>query len=178
MSRAVLSIGSNLGDRLRHLRSVLDALDAAGATAVAVSAVYETAPWGPVSQDEFLNMVVVADDPGRDPAGWLELALQCERRAGRTRTIHWGPRTLDVDVVDVDGVTIADPELTLPHPRAAERAFVLVPWLDADPSARLAGVPVAELLSALDPAQLAGVRRRDDLVLIESSPRPPSRSGR
>ncbi|HEY3261127.1 MAG TPA: 2-amino-4-hydroxy-6-hydroxymethyldihydropteridine diphosphokinase [Pseudonocardiaceae bacterium] len=174
MTRAVLSIGSNLGDRLGHLRSVLDALPVAGGDLIAVSAVYETAPWGPVPQDDFLNAVVVAEDAGRDPAGWLEFGRACERRAGRTRTLLWGPRTLDVDIVDVDGMTSGDPELTLPHPRAAERAFVLVPWLDADPSARLAGVPVAELLAALDPAEMVGVRRREDLVLAA----PSSRSGR
>ena len=168
MTRAVLSIGSNLGDRFGHLRSVLDAADGA---VVGVSAVYETAPWGPVPQDDYLNAVLLADDQARDAAGWLEFGRGCERRAGRTRSLHWGPRTLDVDVVDVDGVTSTDPELTLPHPRAAERAFVLVPWQDADPSARLAGVPVATLLAALDPAELAGVRRRDDLPLAARASR-------
>jgi len=155
MSRAVLSIGSNLGERLDHLRSVLRA---AGRSVVAVSAVYETAPWGLLEQDDFLNAVLVLDDPGRDAAGWLEFARACERDAGRTRELHWGPRTLDVDILDVDGTTSADPELTLPHPRAAQRAFVLVPWLDADPDARLAGVPVRHLVDAMDPAELAGVR--------------------
>ena len=160
MSRAVLSIGSNLGDRLAHLQSVVSA---AGDTVVAVSAVYETAPWGPVEQDDFLNAVLVADDPARDAGEWLEFAQRCERRAGRVREQRWGPRTLDVDVVDVDGLVSADPRLTLPHPRAAGRAFVLVPWLDADPAARLAGVPVALLLAAGRPG---GVHRRDDLRLV------------
>jgi 2-amino-4-hydroxy-6-hydroxymethyldihydropteridine diphosphokinase len=183
MSRAVLSIGSNLGDRIGHLQSVLDALDTSaalratpraapdpdGGTVVAVSAVYETAPWGPVPQEDFLNAVLVTEHPARDPRAWLAFGQRCERRAGRSRELHWGPRTLDVDVIDVEGVRSADPELTLPHPRAAERAFVLVPWLDADPSARLAGVPVATLLAALDVAELAGVRRRDDLRLTPRS---------
>lgn len=162
MSRAVLSIGSNVGDRLGHLRAVVDA---AGDTVVAVSGVYETAPWGPVDQDDYLNAVLVADDPARDARGWLDFGRSCERAAGRTRELRWGPRTLDVDVVDVDETTSPDPELTLPHPRAAQRAFVLVPWLDADPAARLAGVPVATVLAALPAAELASVRRRDDLKL-------------
>jgi 2-amino-4-hydroxy-6-hydroxymethyldihydropteridine diphosphokinase len=162
VSRAVLSIGSNLGDRLGHLRSVVSA---AGGAVIAVSGVYETAPWGPVEQDDFLNAVLVVDDPARDARGWLDFGRQCEHRAGRTRGLRWGPRTLDVDVVDVDGVTSTDPELTLPHPRAAERTFVLVPWLDADPAARLADVPVVQLVAALPDAERAGVRRRDDLRL-------------
>jgi 2-amino-4-hydroxy-6-hydroxymethyldihydropteridine diphosphokinase len=134
MSRAVLSIGSNLGDRLAHLRAVVTAL-----RPVAVSPVYETAPWGGVEQDDYLNAIVIVDDPGTDAYGWLARARELEQAAGRTREVRWGPRTLDVDVVDVDGTTNADPELTLPHPRAHERAFVLVPWADVDPDAVLTG---------------------------------------
>jgi len=163
VSRAVLSIGSNVGDRLGHLQSVLDA---AGAAVVAVSAVYETPPWGPVEQDDFLNAVVVAAGEGRDGRGWLDFGQRCERAAGRVRERRWGPRTLDVDVVDVDATASADPELMLPHPLAAERAFVLVPWLDADPQARLAGRSVSQLLAELPAAELAAVRRRDDLRLV------------
>src|SRR2546430_9530705 len=120
MSVAVLSIGSNLGDRLAHLRAAVEAL---GPAVVAVSPVYETAPWGPVAQDDFLNVVVLARDPAADPRDWLARARELEAARGRTREVRWGPRTLDVDVVDVDGVTSDDPELTLPHPRAHERAF-------------------------------------------------------
>lgn len=159
MTRAVLSLGSNLGDRFGHL---LDAVSGLAAVAVAVSPVYETAPWGPVAQDDYLNLVVLADDPGRDARGWLERAHELERAAGRTREVRWGPRTLDVDVVDVEGTRSADPELTLPHPRAHERAFVLVPWADVQPDAELAGHGrVADLAARVtDP-----VRRRDDLHL-------------
>jgi len=139
----VLSIGSNLGDRLAHLRSVVAALGP-----VAVSPVYETAPWGGVEQDDYLNAIVVVDDPGTDAYGWLARARELERAAGRIREIRWGPRTLDVDVIDVDGGSNADPELTLPHPRAHERAFVLAPWLDIERDAVLPGHgPVAELLA-------------------------------
>ena len=134
MSRAVLSIGSNLGDRLGHLRAVVTAL-----RPVAVSPVYETAPWGGVDQDDYLNAIVVVEDDGTDAYGWLAKARELERAAGRTREVRWGPRTLDVDVIDVDGGTSADPELTLPHPRAHERAFVLVPWADVEPDAELTG---------------------------------------
>ena len=152
MSRAVLSIGSNLGDRLAHLRSVVAAL-----RPIAVSPVYETAPWGGIEQDDYLNAIVVVDDPGTDAYGWLARARELEQAAGRTREVRWGPRTLDVDVIDVDGSANADPELTLPHPRAHERAFVLAPWADVDPDAVLVGRGrVADLV-----ADHSGVRRTD-----------------
>jgi 2-amino-4-hydroxy-6-hydroxymethyldihydropteridine diphosphokinase len=165
MSRAVLSIGSNLGDRLARLQGAVD-----GLRPVAVSPVYETAPWGGVDQDDYLNAVLVVEDAGTDPAGWLARAHELEAAAGRTREVRWGPRTLDVDVVDVDGIVSADPALTLPHPRAHQRAFVLVPWLDVDPAATLSGRGrAADLAAALLAREPAAVRRRDDLRL-----RPPT----
>ncbi|MEV4154285.1 2-amino-4-hydroxy-6-hydroxymethyldihydropteridine diphosphokinase [Nocardia salmonicida] len=178
MTRAVLSIGSNLGDRLAHLRSVLDAL---GARVVAVSPVYTTAPWGGVDQDDYLNAVVVAEDPAFDDYAWLRFGQQCEQSAGRVREIRWGARTLDVDVVqctDDTGAAIAratDPTLILPHPQAHNRAFVLVPWLAVEPSAHLLvdGVahPIAELLAGLDRSERDGVVVTD-LVLGDESARP------
>jgi 2-amino-4-hydroxy-6-hydroxymethyldihydropteridine diphosphokinase len=157
MTRAVLSIGSNLGDRLAQLRSVVAALHP---YVVAVSPVYETDPWGGVEQDDYLNAVLIADDPATDAYGWLARAHACEQAAHRTREVRWGPRTLDVDVIDVDGTVSADPELTLPHPRVAERAFVLVPWHDVDPDAVLTGHGrVADLIGP------APEVRRTELVL-------------
>ncbi|MDQ1659757.1 MAG: 2-amino-4-hydroxy-6-hydroxymethyldihydropteridine diphosphokinase, partial [Cryptosporangiaceae bacterium] len=94
MSRAVLSIGSNLGDRLAYLSSAAEAL---ADVLVVASPVYETPPWGPVEQGDYLNAVLIVDDPGTDARGWLERAHELERAAGRERTIRWGPRTLDVD---------------------------------------------------------------------------------
>lgn len=160
MSRVVLSVGSNLGDRLAHLQ---DAVTAFRADLVAVSSVYRTAPWGPVPQDDFLNIVVLAARQGRSPHEWWALAQAAEQAAGRTREVRWGPRTLDVDLVGVwddDGaaLTISDLELTLPHPRAGERGFVLIPWLEVDPQARLAGTAVSELVGSLPESERAGVR--------------------
>jgi 2-amino-4-hydroxy-6-hydroxymethyldihydropteridine diphosphokinase len=125
---AVLSVGSNLGDRLAHLRAAVAVLEP-----TAVSPVYETAPWGGVEQDDFLNVVVVCDYDASE--AWVR-AQRAEAVAGRVREVRWGPRTLDVDVVVADG---SDPDLVLPHPHAHERAFVLVPWLDVDPDAVLPG---------------------------------------
>jgi len=160
MSRAVLSIGSNLGDRLAHLRVAVDGL---ADVLVAVSPVYETAAWGVTDQPDFLNAVLIVDDPGTDEWGWLRRGQALEDKAGRVRTLRWGPRTLDVDVVTVDGVRSDHPDLLLPHPGTPDRATVLVPWLDVDPDAVVPGLgPASDLLSTLD---VEGVRRRDDLDL-------------
>jgi 2-amino-4-hydroxy-6-hydroxymethyldihydropteridine diphosphokinase len=123
--------------------------------------VYETAPWGPVPQDDYLNAVLLVEDATAAPRDWLTRAQSAEQAAGRDRAqeVRWGPRPLDVDVVAVDDIVSEDPRLTLPHPRAAERAFVLVPWLAIDPAATLRGRPVRELVVRIDD----GVRRRPDL---------------
>lgn len=162
MSRAVLSIGANLGDTVGALRLAVDEFRP---WLEAVSPVYRTPPWGPVSQDEFLNAVLIVADSTASPGDWLRRAHAAESAAGRVRDVRWGPRTLDVDVVDVDGLHTDEPELTLPHPRAAERAFVLVPWLAVDPHAELDGVAVAELLAALPAEDVDGIRLEPEVVL-------------
>jgi 2-amino-4-hydroxy-6-hydroxymethyldihydropteridine diphosphokinase len=122
-----------------------------------------------VSQGEFLNAVLLVEDPDADAQDWLRRSQHCETVAQRTRTLRWGPRTLDVDVIDVDHTRRDDPQLTLPHPRAHERAFVLVPWLEVAPDAVLVGHgPVADLVAALPAEQRRGVRRRDELTLWDS----------
>jgi 2-amino-4-hydroxy-6-hydroxymethyldihydropteridine diphosphokinase len=168
VTAAVLSLGSNLGDRFAHLRSAVDGL---ADVLVAASPVYETEPWGGVAQDDFLNAVLLVDDPAVDAWGWLRRGQALENAAGRVRDERWGPRTLDVDVVSVldDGGAVhsTDPELLLPHPGTPERATVLRPWLDIDPHAVLPGHgPVAALLAALGPDGERGMRRRDDLRLV------------
>ncbi len=166
MTRAVLSLGANLGDRAGTLRTALATL--AGDGLVARSMLYETPPWGPVEQPPYLNAVAVVRG-NRDAAGWLARAHELEQAAGRTREVRWGARTLDVDVVTVsrdDGrpVVSEDPDLVLPHPRAHERAFVLVPWLALDPAAELPGRGrVADLLAALPADDVAAVVRWEHL---------------
>ena len=150
---AVLSIGSNLGDRLAHLRLAVRVLSPR-----AVSGVWETAPVGGPAQDDYLNAVLLCD---LDATRAWDAAQTAERAAGRRRDLRWGPRTLDVDVV-VAGPPVPD-GLLLPHPRAHERGFVLAPWLELDPTAELPGAgPVRELLASLG---TEGLRRREDLVL-------------
>jgi 2-amino-4-hydroxy-6-hydroxymethyldihydropteridine diphosphokinase len=163
MSRAVLSLGSNLGDRHGFLRLAVDGLRD---RLVAVSGVYETKAWGVEDQPDYLNAVCVVDDPDRDHWAWLRVGQALEQAAGRVRELRWGPRTLDVDVVTVDAVRSADPELLLPHPGTADRATVLVPWLDIEPDAVLLDRgPVRALLEALPATDREGVTLRPDLAL-------------
>jgi 2-amino-4-hydroxy-6-hydroxymethyldihydropteridine diphosphokinase len=170
VTAVVLSIGSNLGDRLARLQSVLDGL---GGTVAAVSPVYETAAWGGVEQGPFLNAVLIAEDGALDGHGWLRCAQEMEEAADRVRGQRWGPRTLDVDLISCyetspagdTEVTSLEAGLTLPHPLAHLRAFVLIPWLAVDPDAELTVAggkqPCAKLLAQLDAAD------RDSVQLTE-----------
>ncbi len=155
--RVVLALGSNLGDREANLQAGIDALLAGpGLTATAVSGVYLTGPVGGPPQPDYLNAVLLADSalPAR---AILERCQTAERSRGRVRTVRWGPRTLDVDIIACGTEVSDDPDLTLPHPRAHERAFVLVPWLEVDPGAVLPGYgPVAGLVGPADGAGLVG----------------------
>lgn len=162
--KVVLALGSNLGRRFQTLQGAVDTLfDAPGLEFVAASPVYETDPvGGPDGQRPYLNAIVVAETK-LQPRMLLDRAQSVEESFGRVRTDRWGPRTLDVDLIVVGDIVSDDPELTLPHPRAFERAFVLEPWAQADPDAEIPGRGrVADLLAGLD---RSGVRLRADLQL-------------
>ncbi|MBL3670456.1 2-amino-4-hydroxy-6-hydroxymethyldihydropteridine diphosphokinase [Streptomyces sp. M2CJ-2] len=163
--RAVVALGANLGNRLETLQGAVDALeDTPGVRVKAVSPVYETEPWGvePGSQPSYFNAVVVLKTT-LPPSSLLERAHAVEEAFHRVRDERWGPRTLDVDIVAYADLLSDDPRLTLPHPRAHERAFVLAPWHDVDPEAVLPGRgPVAALLDAVG---REGVIPRTDLEL-------------
>jgi 2-amino-4-hydroxy-6-hydroxymethyldihydropteridine diphosphokinase len=132
--RAYLGLGSNLGDRLARLQEAVDGLaGAAGITVVAVSPVYETAPVGGPDQPDYLN-AVVAIDTALSPRDLLSVAHRLEQEAARVRAERWGPRTLDVDVLLVGDERVAEPDLEIPHPRMGQRAFVLRPLADLDPT--------------------------------------------
>jgi 2-amino-4-hydroxy-6-hydroxymethyldihydropteridine diphosphokinase len=163
VTAVVLALGSNLGDRFEHLRGAVRSAVACGVlTDVRCSPVYETEPVGGPQQGDYLNAVVVADSTAT-PHEILDLAQNWERAADRVPSERWGPRTLDVDVIVVGDRRQSDDRITLPHPLAHERAFVLAPWHDLEPNAVLPGHgPVIDLLAAL---HHAGVRRRDDLDL-------------
>ena len=161
--RVALGLGANLGDRVAALQGAVDRIAPLLADP-AVSSVYETVPVGGPEQPDYANAVLVGEWSG-GPLELLELAHGAEQEWCRTREIRWGPRTLDVDILVVGELVSDDPILTLPHPRARERAFVLVPWAEADPLATLPdGSRVVDLAAGLAPED--DVRRRDDLALV------------
>jgi 2-amino-4-hydroxy-6-hydroxymethyldihydropteridine diphosphokinase len=166
--RAVLAIGSNLGDRLGTLQRCVQAIGRIGDTEVlAISPVYQTAPVGGPPQPDYLNAVLIADT-GLAPGDLLRAAHRIEAEFGRVRDVRFGPRTLDIDIISYSGEVSSDAVLTLPHPRAHERAFVLAPWHDIDPAAEIPGRgPVRSLLAGLD---RGGVRREPSMVLRPGSP--------
>jgi 2-amino-4-hydroxy-6-hydroxymethyldihydropteridine diphosphokinase len=161
--RVVIALGSNVGDRLDNLQGALDALfDSPGLTFLTVSPVFETTPVGGPEQADYLNAVLIAATslPARTV---LERCHAVETSFGRARSQHWGPRTLDLDLIVYGDVVSDDPELTLPHPRAHERAFVLAPWQAADPAGHIPGRGrVPDLLNQIG---MSGVRRLDGVVL-------------
>jgi 2-amino-4-hydroxy-6-hydroxymethyldihydropteridine diphosphokinase len=127
-----------------------------------VSSIYRTPPWGGVEQDDFYNIAVIAEDNVDGATQWWARCQELETAADRQRLVRWGPRTLDADVISVElhghSVISDDPELTLPHPKAAERAFVLVPWAEVDPTAVLPGAgPIVDLLDFLDVSRISRV---------------------
>jgi 2-amino-4-hydroxy-6-hydroxymethyldihydropteridine diphosphokinase len=159
---AYLGLGSNQGDRAGYLREAVRRLEASDLRVTAESAVYESIPWGRSGQPTFLNQVISVETP-LPPRALFERGQAVEAALGRIRAERWGPRTIDVDIVAYADVVSDDPRLTLPHPRAHQRAFVLAPWYDVDPQAQLPGHgPVADLLAAVT---REGVEPRDDLEL-------------
>lgn len=133
MTGAFLGLGSNLGDRLATLQRAVDLLGATpGVEVEACSRVWETDPVGGPPQPEFLN-VVLRIETSRAPTELLAACNEVEAALGRVRDVRWGPRTIDIDVLTIDGFASDDPRLTVPHPRMTQRAFVLLPLLDLDP---------------------------------------------
>ena len=173
--RAVLAIGSNLGDRLGTLQECVKAIGSLPDTDVlAISPVYQTAPVGGPVQPDYLNAVLIAAT-GLPPLDLLAAVHGIEAEFGRVRAERFGPRTLDIDIISYAAQVSSDPVLTLPHPRAHERAFVLAPWHDIDPDATVPGRgPVRDLLAGLD---AGGIRRRPDLILRRPEALPRSKAG-
>jgi 2-amino-4-hydroxy-6-hydroxymethyldihydropteridine diphosphokinase len=160
--KAVLALGANVGDRAATLQAAVDGL-AAQTQVVALSAIYETVPVGGPAQPDFYNAVVLVDTT-LAASDLLAVAQSLETAAGRVRLEHWGPRTLDVDVLAYGDERSDDPDLTLPHPRAHERAFVVLPWLEIEPGGAISGHgTLAELAVKLGGS---GVRRLDSPVLL------------
>lgn len=162
MTTVALSLGANLGDRLAALQFAVETLAEVG-TIVAVSDVFSTDPVGGPQQPDYYNAVVVLQTAA-EPMAVLQCAHRAEQGKGRTREVRWGPRTLDVDVLAYGQLVSDDPLLTLPHPRAFERAFVMVPWASVDPGFVLPdGRTVATVAAGLPQA---GIRRLGALLLM------------
>lgn len=164
--QAVLSIGSNLGDRAGRLQGAVSALeDTPEVTVVAISSVYETEPFGDVPEDseKFLNAVVLIDTT-LTVHTLLDRAMAIEDAFERERSEPGAPRTLDVDIIVVGDRVANDDSLVLPHPRAHERGFVLVPWLEIDPEGEIPGHGfVADLVSSVD---TSGITKREDIEIM------------
>ena len=162
--KATISLGSNLGDRFAYLQNALDAINEMTGTQVhSVSPVFETDPVGGPEQRQFLNAVAVVKTV-LSPEQFLAATQAIELAQNRERNEHWGPRTLDIDLLAMDTEVRSTPELELPHPRAHERAFVLLPWSLLDPDFVIPGK--ASVVQLLENIEVTGIRYRNDLALV------------
>lgn len=150
MVRAFLALGGNIGDVKHAFRTSLAALRAhEHIKMLKESAIYRTPPWGKTDQPDFLNMAVEIETH-LSAHDLLDVCLTIERASGRVREERWGPRTIDLDIIAYGDQVIADARLTVPHPHAHERAFVLAPMADIAPDVMIAGKSVCEWLALVD----------------------------
>lgn len=155
-ARANLSLGGNVGDVVQAFAQAIKALAAGRQTSVVLlSSVWRTSPWGVVEQPDFLNMAITVET-SLPPHDLLDLCLAIETAQGRVRDLRWGPRRLDIDVITYANENIDTPRLTLPHPRATQRGFVLAPLAEIVPAATLAGYPVQDWLARLETDEESG----------------------
>jgi 2-amino-4-hydroxy-6-hydroxymethyldihydropteridine diphosphokinase len=159
VSEAVLGLGSNMGDKVANIDKAVAMLCSTGDIRLkARSRYHRTAPWGVTDQDWFVNACIQVITR-LSPRELLERCQEVESLLGRVRRRHWGPRTIDVDILDYDGISLNEPDLILPHPRIAERAFVLVPLAEIAPRLMIKGAAVSTLLAITN---TAGVEVFDD----------------
>jgi hypothetical protein len=164
MTAAVIALGANLGDATAALRGAVVALThTPGITVLDASPVFETEPVGGPDQPVYVNAIVLVDT-SLEPYELLARANAIEADWHRTREVRWGPRTLDIDIIDIDGFVSNEERLTIPHPRAHERGFVLVPWLAVDPAAVIRGKAVVEYVREIDVSGVRMLEPRIDLV--------------
>lgn len=157
MTRALLGLGGNIGDPEASMRGALRNLHARrGIRVVSVSRLFRTPPWGKIDQPPFLNAAARLET-SLGPRDLLAVCLDVERGLKRERIERWGPRTIDLDILDMEGRAFHDDHLTLPHPRMADRAFVLAPLMDVAPDMPVGGRPIAEVLEALDRSGIEAV---------------------
>jgi len=156
MAEVYLGLGSNVGNRIAQLAGARDAISGSAGKILAASSIYDTAPWGPIPQDNYLNQVIRISTQ-LAPRDLLVALHEIERAAGRDRAneVRYGPRTLDLDILIYGDKTVNEDGLTIPHPRIAERAFVLVPLAEIAPDLVLGGTPVREMLGRIDSKTVA-----------------------
>jgi 2-amino-4-hydroxy-6-hydroxymethyldihydropteridine diphosphokinase len=155
---AILALGTNLGNRIENIEDAIRRLTADGSVRISSrSKLYRSAPWGVTDQDWFIN-ACVAIRTKLSPHELLKHCQAVENDMGRVRTIRWGPRIIDVDILTFGDLKIGDPDLTVPHPLIAERAFVLVPLRDVAPELRLNGRAIDEMLDKLDRSEVEAVQ--------------------
>jgi 2-amino-4-hydroxy-6-hydroxymethyldihydropteridine diphosphokinase len=165
--KATISLGSNLGDRFQYLQNALDSINSLTGTQVhSVSPVFETDPVGGPDQGQYLNAVAVVKTI-LSPEQFLAATQEIELAQDRERNERWGPRTLDIDLLAMDAEVRSTLELELPHPRAHERAFVLLPWSLLDPDYVIPGK--ASVVDLLENLNVEGVHFRNDLTLVVHS---------
>jgi len=165
--KATISLGSNLGDRFQYLQNALDSINSLTGTQVhSVSPVFETDPVGGPDQGQYLNAVAVVKTI-LSPEQFLAATQEIELAQDRERNERWGPRTLDIDLLAMDTEVRSTLELELPHPRAHERAFVLLPWSLLDPDYVIPGK--ASVVDLLENLNVEGVHFRNDLTLVVHS---------
>lgn len=149
--RAVISLGSNIGDKFSYLQSAVNEINSLGDSEILIcSSVYKTKPVGFEDQEDFLNAALILETD-LSAEELLQKLLLIELNLGRERTIKWGPRTIDLDLIDYEKIIMNTESLTLPHPRAFERCFVLKPWNEIDDNAEIIGQGnVKQILQNLD----------------------------
>lgn len=153
MADALLGLGGNLGDVGATFEEAIARLEAGGVRLLARSSTWRTPPWGLTDQPAFLN-VCLHVETALDPRALLDLCLTIERDFGRLRDTRWGPRTLDLDILDIAGVTVSEPDLVLPHPWLTMRPFVLIPLAEIVPDRLVAGRTITDWAATVDPTGL------------------------
>ena len=161
MVKAFLSLGSNMGDRVEYLSKAIDKIaQIQGCNILNKSRVYETEPWGYENQEAFLNLCI-SIETSLSPYELLESLQTIELELDRVRKIHWGPRTIDIDILLFDDIICEDDKLTIPHPRMSERAFVLIPLYDIEKNLIIDGIKLEDLINKIDTRGIKEYKKND-----------------
>lgn len=166
MNKAYLGLGTNMGDKQAYLKEACKIIsDNPNINIVKISKVYKTKAWGYTNQDDFLNICIEVDT-NLSPEELLEVCHEVENKLNRVRVIRWGPRTIDVDILFFNNIISTDENLTLPHPRIKERAFVLIPLMDLNKELAIDNKTISYYLSNLEKEELKQVEEVDIKIII------------